>query len=107
MHVCVEAAIAMHPLNQPHCSPPVTPAATLKKYFFKKKRGMQTLRYSCRIFNRPTLPAGLQQEINKFAIDGFAKKYFATHKKGLFRRKVPMNEMLKWTKVKSYLFFFY
>ncbi|RCH81312.1 Rho GTPase activating protein 39, partial [Rhizopus azygosporus] len=25
-----EAAIAMHPLNQPHCSPPVTPAATLK-----------------------------------------------------------------------------
>ncbi|ORE17755.1 Rho GTPase activation protein [Rhizopus microsporus] len=72
-----EAAIAMHPLNQPHCSPPITPAATLKK---------------------PTLPAGLQQEINKFAIDGFAKKYFATHKKGLFRRKVPMNEMLKWTK---------
>lgn len=45
------------------------------------------------------LPAGLQQEINKFAIDGFAKKYFSTHKRGLFRRRVPMNEMLKWTKV--------
>ncbi|KAI7859106.1 hypothetical protein BDC45DRAFT_255717 [Circinella umbellata] len=47
----------------------------------------------------PTLPTSLQQEINQFAIDGFAKKYFATHKKGIiFRRRVPMNEMLQWTK---------
>jgi hypothetical protein len=48
---------------------------------------------------RPTLPANLQQEITQFVIDGFAKKYFSTHKKGLFRRKVPMEEMLQWTKV--------
>ncbi|KAI9266631.1 hypothetical protein BDA99DRAFT_480334 [Phascolomyces articulosus] len=48
---------------------------------------------------KPALPTSLQQEINQFAIDGFAKKYFATHKKGLiFRRRVPMNEMLQWTK---------
>lgn len=47
---------------------------------------------------KPMLPVGLQQEINKFAIDGFAQKYFSTHKRGLFRRRVPMNEMLKWTK---------
>lgn len=47
---------------------------------------------------KPILPMGLQQEINRFAIDGFAKKYFSTHKRGLFRRKVPMTEMLKWTK---------
>lgn len=47
---------------------------------------------------RPILPVGLQQEINRFAIDGFAQKYFSTHKRGLFRRRVPMNEMLKWTK---------
>lgn len=47
---------------------------------------------------RRSLPSCLQQEINQFAIDGFAKKYFATHKKGLFRRKVPLNELLCWTK---------
>ncbi|KAI9285037.1 Rho GTPase activation protein, partial [Umbelopsis sp. AD052] len=45
-----------------------------------------------------TLPANLQREITQFVIDGFAKKYFSTHKKGLFRRKVPMEEMLQWTK---------
>ncbi|KAI9493892.1 hypothetical protein BDB00DRAFT_821151 [Zychaea mexicana] len=48
---------------------------------------------------KPALPTNLKQEINQFAIDGFAKKYFATHKRGLiFRRRVPMNEMLQWTK---------
>ncbi|CAO3618905.1 unnamed protein product [Mucor fragilis] len=67
-----DAAVAMHPLNQVGCDSPM-PA-------------------------KPTLPMGLQQEINRFAIDGFAKKYFSTHKRGLFRRKVPMTEMLKWTK---------
>ncbi|KAI8091737.1 Rho GTPase activation protein, partial [Thamnidium elegans] len=45
-----------------------------------------------------SLPSSLQQEINQFAIDGFANKYFATHKRGLFRRAVPMNELLSWTK---------
>ncbi|CAO3682455.1 unnamed protein product [Rhizopus stolonifer] len=70
-----DAAIAMNPLHQK--SPPSTPSATLRK---------------------PTLPAGLQQEINCFAIDGFAQKFFATHKRGLFRKRVPVNEMLKWTK---------
>ncbi|CEP13381.1 hypothetical protein [Parasitella parasitica] len=69
-----DAAVAMHPLNQVGCE---APAPANKK---------------------PTLPMGLQQEINQFAIDGFAKKYFSTHKRGLFRRKVPMTEMLKWTK---------
>jgi hypothetical protein len=47
------------------------------------------------------LPVGLQEEINNFAIDGFAKRFFATHKRGLFRRRVPMTEMLKWSKVKD------
>ncbi|KAG0182253.1 hypothetical protein DFQ29_005136 [Apophysomyces sp. BC1021] len=49
-------------------------------------------------FQKPVLPAGLRQDINQFAIDGFAKKYFSTHKRGLFRRRVPMTEMLQWTK---------
>ncbi|KAI9314749.1 Rho GTPase activation protein [Dichotomocladium elegans] len=47
---------------------------------------------------RMMLPSSLQQDINQFAIDGFAQKYFATHKRGLFRRRVPMKEMLEWTK---------
>lgn len=47
---------------------------------------------------RRSLPSSLQHEINQFSIDGFAHKYFATHKRGLFRRTVPMNELLCWTK---------
>lgn len=43
---------------------------------------------------RPALPAELQSSISQFRIAGFAQKYFATHKKGLFRRKVPMEKML-------------
>ncbi|KAF9980684.1 hypothetical protein BGZ65_004802 [Modicella reniformis] len=43
---------------------------------------------------RPVLPAELQSSISQFRIAGFARKYFATHKKGLFRRKVPMEKML-------------
>ncbi|KAI8884398.1 Rho GTPase activation protein [Backusella circina FSU 941] len=48
--------------------------------------------------SKRSLPISLKNEINQFAIDGYAKKFFATHKKGLFRRRVPMYEMLKWTK---------
>ncbi|KAG0007853.1 hypothetical protein BGZ80_004153, partial [Entomortierella chlamydospora] len=43
---------------------------------------------------RPSLPAELQSSISQFRIAGFAQKYFSTHKKGLFRRKVPMEKML-------------
>ncbi|RCH79259.1 hypothetical protein CU098_003225, partial [Rhizopus stolonifer] len=45
-----------------------------------------------------SLPSLLQLEINQFSIDGFAQKYFATHKRGLFRRRVPVKDMLRWTK---------
>ncbi|GAA5817066.1 hypothetical protein MFLAVUS_010603 [Mucor flavus] len=72
-----EAAVAMHPLNQIDCESNISPGTTIRK---------------------PVLPVGLRQEINRFAIDGFAHKYFSTHKRGLFRRRVPMNEMLKWTR---------
>ncbi|CAO3695182.1 unnamed protein product [Umbelopsis ramanniana] len=77
-----EAATAMNPLNQPPSTNPLPPP-------------MPPPHANNDI---PTLPANLQQEITQFAIDGFAKKYFSTHKKGLFRRKVPMEEMLQWTK---------
>lgn len=46
-----------------------------------------------------TLPPELQEDISKFRIDGFARKYFTTHKKGIFRRKVPVEKMLLFQKV--------
>ncbi|CAB4376882.1 unnamed protein product [Rhizophagus irregularis] len=45
-----------------------------------------------------TLPPELQEDISKFRIDGFARKYFTTHKKGIFRRKVPVEKMLLFQK---------
>ncbi|CAO3703396.1 unnamed protein product [Rhizopus stolonifer] len=47
--------------------------------------------------SKRSLPNSLQNDIVQFAIDGYAKKYFMTHKKGLFRRRVTMNEMMQWT----------
>ncbi|KAJ3256257.1 hypothetical protein HK103_005620 [Boothiomyces macroporosus] len=44
------------------------------------------------------LPADLKNDITQFKIDGYAKKYFATHRKGLFRRKVPVQKMLVYQK---------
>ncbi|TPX41027.1 hypothetical protein SeMB42_g05768 [Synchytrium endobioticum] len=44
------------------------------------------------------LPQDLKAHINQFKIEGFAKKYFAEQRQGLFRRKVPMNRMLKYQK---------
>ncbi|KAJ3272761.1 hypothetical protein HDV01_005289 [Terramyces sp. JEL0728] len=44
------------------------------------------------------LPADLKNDITQFKIDGFAKKYFATHRKGLLRRKVPVQKMLVYQK---------
>ncbi|KAG0031804.1 hypothetical protein BGZ82_006825 [Podila clonocystis] len=53
--------------------------------------GDKTLRTAS---GHPVLPAELQSSISQFRIAGFAQKYFSTHKKGLFRRKVPMEKML-------------
>lgn len=44
-----------------------------------------------------SLPSDLQSDINRFQINGFAKKFFSTHKKGLFRKKVPLEKLLVWT----------
>ena len=45
-----------------------------------------------------SLPKELKDEISQFKIDGFAKKYFQTVKKGIFRRTVPMEKRLNWSK---------
>ncbi|KAI8643681.1 Rho GTPase activation protein [Parasitella parasitica] len=81
-----DAAVAMSPINQ----------STIKEeeqVEIKKPNLLDQAGTSKR-----SLPSSLQQEINQFSIDGFAHKYFATHKRGLFRRTVPMTELLCWTK---------
>ncbi|KAI7862382.1 hypothetical protein BDF14DRAFT_1856420 [Spinellus fusiger] len=75
-----EAAEHMNPLNAANTLQRLNPVSTLST------------------LDSPILPSGLRQDINRFAIDGFAQKYFSTHKRGLFRRRVPMTEMLQWTK---------
>jgi hypothetical protein len=76
----------------------------IKNYKNKKKKKMTSnilIPILFRFKNREviTLPPELQQDINKFRIDGFARKYFTTHKKGIFRRKVPVEKMLLFQKV--------
>jgi len=46
----------------------------------------------------PTLPDDLKSNINKFQIEGFAQQYFMEHRAGIFRRKVPLEKLLIWTK---------
>ncbi|KAJ3412665.1 hypothetical protein HDV05_000415 [Chytridiales sp. JEL 0842] len=44
------------------------------------------------------LPAELQRHIQQFQLVGFAQQYFAEHRKGIFRRKVPIDKMLRYKK---------
>jgi hypothetical protein len=45
-----------------------------------------------------SLPEDLQNDILQFKLEGFAKKYFRTQRKGLLRRKVPIEKMLLYQK---------
>ncbi|CEP08544.1 hypothetical protein [Parasitella parasitica] len=82
-----DAAVAMSPINQ----------SAIKEEEEQEESKKPILLDQVGTSKR-SLPSSLQQEINQFSIDGFAHKYFATHKRGLFRRTVPMNELLCWTK---------
>eukprot|EP01136_Pigoraptor_vietnamica_P027805 Opistho-1_new@84545 len=44
------------------------------------------------------MPEALKEDISSFKMDGYAAKFFSVHKRGLFRRKVPMKSMLQWAK---------
>lgn len=45
------------------------------------------------------LPRGLAEDIQQFAVEDFAKRYFNTHRTGLiFKRKVPVEKMMSWQK---------
>jgi Rho GTPase-activating protein 39 len=47
-----------------------------------------------------TLPKQLAEEIQKFQVADFAKRYFTTHRTGLiFRRKVPVEQLMSFQKV--------
>jgi hypothetical protein len=37
-------------------------------------------------------------DINKFQLEGYAKKYFAAQKRGIFRRRIPVTELLTFQK---------
>jgi hypothetical protein len=47
---------------------------------------------------KAALPHDIREDIKKFQIDGYAAKYFSTHRVGLFRRTVPLDKMLRWSK---------
>ncbi|KAH8924223.1 hypothetical protein BT69DRAFT_98437 [Atractiella rhizophila] len=48
--------------------------------------------------NHPIMSSDLQAAIAEFSIDGFAKRYFASRKRGLFRREVPLEELMRFQK---------
>jgi hypothetical protein len=41
----------------------------------------------------------LKDDISQFKIDGYARQYFSVQRKGIFRRKVPIEKMLEYQKV--------
>ena len=48
----------------------------------------------------PILPQDLRSDIQQFVESDFAKQYFSTHRTGfIFRRTVPVTEMMSWQKV--------
>lgn len=55
----------------------------------------------------PLLPRELVSDIQQFSQSDFAKKYFATHREGIFfRRRVPLEKMMSWQKVKGQKMYF-
>jgi hypothetical protein len=46
----------------------------------------------------PPLSPQLKQEINLFQLEDYAKKYFQTARKGVFKRSIPLKNLLKWSK---------
>ena len=52
----------------------------------------------------PVLPHDLASDIQQFAESEFAKQYFSTHRTGfIFKRTVPVSEIMSWQKVCSML----
>lgn len=63
----------------------------------------QSLASSIERTERPSpLPNQLLADISQFKIEGFAKRFFSTHKRGIFRKKVPLTQLVLWEKVKTW-----
>ena len=46
------------------------------------------------------LPKEVKKDISKFQLEGYAKKYFKARKKGIFKKQVPIKDMLTFQKVR-------
>lgn len=58
--------------------------------------------YDSRMY--PVLPDDLASDIQQFSESQFARQYFSTHRTGfIFRRKVPLAQMMAWQKVRNEL----
>jgi len=56
-------------------------------------------RNSCGVLDRSSLPEEIKRGINMFQLEGYAQHYFRTVRKGIFKRTVPVRELLVWSKV--------
>ena len=58
-------------------------------------------RFNVRFYRTyPILPHDLASAIQQFSESDYAKQYFSTHRTGfIFRRKVPVAQMMTWQKV--------
>ncbi|KAJ3397235.1 hypothetical protein HDU92_000115 [Lobulomyces angularis] len=80
--------------------PTMNPEAAIKMNPFALKKH-NSLNETTAIRNqevRLSLPTALKKNIENFRIDGFAKKYFSEHRRGIFRRRVPLEKMLHYQK---------
>ncbi|KAJ1551379.1 hypothetical protein HK096_000378 [Nowakowskiella sp. JEL0078] len=82
-----------NPVNNPDMAENMNPLKSNKNNSSFPKNQFNDSPYEVK-----TLPKDLQIHINQFQIDGFAKKYFAQHRRGIFRRTVPVEKMLQWQK---------
>jgi Rho GTPase-activating protein 39 len=90
---------ATYDSDAPSTAPPA-PRPTLQRSLTERPRGMsRDVPVKPHPFPRPPeLPMTLVEEINLFQLEGFGKKYFRTAKKGLFRRLIPVRQLLKWSR---------
>eukprot|EP00004_Rigifila_ramosa_P027476 TRINITY_DN898_c0_g1_i2.p1 TRINITY_DN898_c0_g1~~TRINITY_DN898_c0_g1_i2.p1 ORF type:complete len:338 (-),score=67.15 TRINITY_DN898_c0_g1_i2:81-1094(-) len=86
--------------SQPQAAPAASPQAPIsavpQRMSLAATRPMSASMSALPISDRPTLSQELRISIHRFQLDGFANKHFAEHKKGIFRRSIPVREMLSY-----------
>ncbi|KAJ3097429.1 hypothetical protein HDU97_004877 [Phlyctochytrium planicorne] len=92
------------PVNNPEAAASMNPLSLINRSFSQPFTSKNQAASNANLASLPKvkqeyiLPDDLKRHINQFRIDGFAKKYFAEHRKGIFRRKVPVEKMLVFQK---------